>query len=164
MTLRKTTRAGRALMALGALTMAGLLPATADAAILNSDLEVISGDPDPAPPGALAPVRALIANLGPATTTARFTVNVQLPEGTTAESPFYPDNCHVLPGSRGRRVRCTVPARLAPERTASVLIPARIGQDTESGTLSGGLVQIVAPLDDRTPDNNEAPFTIAVVE
>ncbi|WKV70582.1 hypothetical protein AW27_003045 [Streptomyces sp. PCS3-D2] len=151
-------------MALGALTMAGLLPATADAAILNSDLEVIRLDPDPATPGSLTTVHAMIANLGPATTTARFTVNVQLPEGTTAEAPFYPDNCHVLPGSRGRRVRCTMPARLAPEKTVTALIPARIGEDTALGILSGGLVQIVAPLDDRTPDNNEAPFTVAVVE
>ncbi|MFF9981248.1 hypothetical protein [Streptomyces erythrochromogenes] len=159
----KTLRARRALLALSALTMVGILPvATADAAILNSDLEAVPVLVDPVPPGGSSLLNLVVVNLGPAATTAPFTMTVNLPAGTTAEGPFVPETCRVVPLSQDRRVRCTFPAGLAAFRSTTAVIPFNVAPNVESPSVLRGSFRVTAPLDDLRLANNQATFEIEV--
>ncbi|MFD4905325.1 hypothetical protein [Kitasatospora purpeofusca] len=127
----------------------------------NSDLYVVRIDPDPAAPGGSTVLHAFIGNLGPDRTASPFTVVVTLPEGVTAEGPFFPENCYEF--QNGHRVRCTFPAGLPKFRSATALIPLRLSPEVPLGTLSGGYVAVRGD-DDRIESNNRQPFTIEVVE
>ncbi|MFE6865575.1 hypothetical protein ACFVFS_03390 [Kitasatospora sp. NPDC057692] len=128
----------------------------------DSDLYVVRMDPDAAPPGGTTTVHAFIGNLGPDTTASPFTVVVTLPEGVTAEGPYFPDNCYAF--QEGHRVRCTFPAGLPQFETATALVPVRLATTVPApGTLTGGWVAVRSD-DDCNEENNRQPFEIAVVE
>ncbi|MFB8200953.1 hypothetical protein [Kitasatospora purpeofusca] len=138
---------------------------TADPAVAaapsNSDLYVVRIDPDPAAPGGTTVLHAFVGNLGPDRTASPFTVVITLPEGVTAEPPFFPENCYEF--QNGHRVRCTFPAGLPKFRSATALIPLRLSPEVPLGTLAGGYVAVRGD-DDRIESNNRQPFTIEVVE
>ncbi|MEU1420363.1 hypothetical protein [Kitasatospora sp. NPDC005751] len=136
-------------------------PAVAAAKPSDSDLEVIRLDPDPVAPGGTTTLHAFIANDGPDRTASAFTVVITLPEGVTAEAPFFPDNCYEF--QNGHRVRCTFPAGLKRYRTATALIPLRVASTVPLGDLDGGYVAVRSD-DDRNEANNRQPFTVHVVE
>ncbi|WP_327682822.1 hypothetical protein [Kitasatospora sp. NBC_00458] len=127
----------------------------------DSDLEVVRLDPDAAAPGGTTTVHAFIGNGGPDRTASAFTVVVTLPEGVTAEGPFFPENCYEF--QNGHRVRCTFPAGLGVFRSATALIPVRLAPTVPLGELSGGYVAVRSD-DDRNEANNRQPFTIQVVQ
>ncbi|MFB6889540.1 hypothetical protein ACFCX4_09535 [Kitasatospora sp. NPDC056327] len=128
----------------------------------DSDLYVVRLDPDAAPPGGTTTVHAFVGNLGPDTTASPFTVVVTLPDGVTAEEPFFPENCYAF--QDGHRVRCSFPPGLPKYRSATALIPVRLAASLPApGTLTGGWVSLRSA-DDRHPENNRQPFEIAVVE
>ncbi|MFJ4095860.1 hypothetical protein ACIPYS_30070 [Kitasatospora sp. NPDC089913] len=127
----------------------------------DSDLYVVRIDPDPAAPGGTTTLHAFVGNLGPDRTASPFTVVVTLPEGVTAEGPFFPENCSEF--QNGHRVRCTFPAGLPKFRSATALIPLRLKPDVPLGTLKGGYVAVRGD-DDRNEANNRQPFEIEVVE
>ncbi|MFD9067487.1 hypothetical protein ACFVZ3_38895 [Kitasatospora purpeofusca] len=127
----------------------------------NSDLYVVRIDPDPAAPGGTTVLHAFVGNLGPDRTASPFTVVITLPEGVTAEPPFFPENCYEF--QNGHRVRCTFPAGLPKFRSATALIPLRLSPEVPLGTLAGGYVAVRGD-DDRIESNNRQPFTIEVVE
>ncbi|MFI9326821.1 hypothetical protein ACIGZJ_04655 [Kitasatospora sp. NPDC052868] len=127
----------------------------------KSDLEVVRIDPDAAAPGGTTTVHAFVGNGGPETTASSFTVVVTLPEGVTAEGPFFPENCYDF--QNGHRVRCTFPAGLGVFRSATALIPVRLASTVPVGDLSGGYVAVRSD-DDQNEANNRQPFTIPVVE
>ncbi|MFB7471853.1 hypothetical protein [Kitasatospora sp. NPDC056184] len=128
----------------------------------DSDLYVVRMDPDAAPPGGTTTVHAFIGNLGPDTTASPFTVVVTLPEGVTAEGPYFPDNCYAF--QEGHRVRCTFPAGLPRFASATALVPVRLATTVPApGTLTGGWVAVRSD-DDCNEENNRQPFEIAVVE
>ncbi|MGW2997881.1 hypothetical protein ACWDA9_41720, partial [Streptomyces sp. NPDC001193] len=147
----------------GAALMAALVPMTTAvaAASSNSDLEVVRLDPDAAPPGGTAEVHGYISNVGPEQTASPFTVEVTLPEGVTAQEPFFPEDC--TESENGRRVRCTFPAGLAVFRSATAHIPIRIDPTVPIGDVEGGSVTVTSH-DDHNSANNRQPFTIEVVE
>ncbi|MFD4393957.1 hypothetical protein ACFV84_06165 [Kitasatospora sp. NPDC059811] len=134
---------------------------TAAPAASRSDLEVVRLDPDAAPPGGTTTIHAFIANRGPDTTAAPFTVLVTLPPGVTPEGPYYPEDCEVR--LNGRQVRCVFPAGLPPLRSATALVPVRLSPDLPIGRLTGGSVA-VRDVDDPDEGNNRQPFDITVVE
>ncbi|MGV9264636.1 hypothetical protein ACWDRR_08255 [Kitasatospora sp. NPDC003701] len=136
-------------------------PPAAAPAPSDSDLQVVRIDPDPAAPGGTTTVHAFVSNLGPDRTASSFTVVVTLPEGVTAEGPFFPENCYEF--QNGHRVRCTFPAGLAKFRSATALIPVRLAPEVPLGKLSGGYVAVRSD-DDRNETNNRQPFEIPVVE
>ncbi|MEE1787447.1 hypothetical protein PUR71_31770 [Streptomyces sp. SP17BM10] len=138
-----------------------LAPASRAAVPSDSDLEVIRLDPDAAPPGGTTTVHGFVANRGPDTTASPFTVIVDLPPGVTAQGPYFPEDCQVLPG--GRRVRCAFRAGLPQGRTATALVKVRISPTVKPGPLHGGRVEVLSP-NDRDPRDNRQPFTIEVVE
>ncbi|WP_380281189.1 hypothetical protein [Kitasatospora purpeofusca] len=153
-------------------TAANAGPATSDAAAApasasaarpsDSDLYVVRMDPDPAPPGGTTTVHAFIGNLGPDTTASPFTVVVTLPEGVTAEGPYFPENCYAF--HEGHRVRCSFPAGLPQFRSATALVPVRLAATVPApGTLTGGWVAVRSD-DDCNDENNRQPFEIEVVE
>ncbi|MFF3004787.1 hypothetical protein ACFVTF_18495 [Kitasatospora sp. NPDC057940] len=127
----------------------------------RSDLEVVRLDPDAAPPGGTTTVHAFIANRGPDTTAAPFTVLVTLPPGVSPEGPYFPEDCEVR--LNGRQVRCVFPAGLPPLRSATALVPVRLSPDLPIGRLTGGSVT-VRGVDDPDEGNNRQPFDITVVE
>ncbi|MEV0189500.1 hypothetical protein AB0I39_13320 [Kitasatospora purpeofusca] len=127
----------------------------------DSDLYVVRIDPDPAAPGGTTTLHAFVGNLGPDRTASPFTVVVTLPEGATAEGPFFPENCYEF--QNGHRVRCTFPAGLPKFRSATALIPLRLNPGVPLGTLKGGYVAVRGD-DDRNEANNRQPFEIEVVE
>ncbi|MFJ9951610.1 hypothetical protein [Kitasatospora sp. NPDC091207] len=127
----------------------------------DSDLQVVRIDPDAAAPGGTTTVHAFVGNLGPDRTASPFTVVVTLPEGVTAEGPFFPENCYEF--QNGHRVRCTFPAGLPKFRSATALIPVRLATTVPVGDLEGGYVAVRSD-DDRNESNNRQPFTIHVVE
>ncbi|MER6360893.1 hypothetical protein [Kitasatospora sp. NPDC001527] len=128
----------------------------------DSDLYVVRIDPDAAPPGGTTTVHAFIGNLGPDTTASPFTVVVTLPDGVSAEGPYFPENCYAF--QEGHRVRCTFPAGLPQFRSATALVPVRLAETVPApGTLTGGWVS-VRSVDDCNEENNRQPFEIAVVE
>lgn len=127
----------------------------------DSDLAVVRIDPDPASPGGTTTVHAFVANLGPDRTASPFTVVVTLPEGVTAEGPFFPENCYEF--QNGHRVRCTFPAGLPDYQSATALIPVRLATTVPLGELTGGYVAVRGD-DDRNEKNNRQPFSIQVVE
>jgi len=132
----------------------GLAPAPS-----NSDLEVVRLDPAAAPPGGRTVVHAFVANGGPEQTASPFTVVVRLPLGSTAQGPYFPEDCRAE--ARGRLVRCTFGPGLARLRTATALIPVRVDADVPPGTKAEGHVQVVS-VDDRDPRNDRTPFTLSV--
>ncbi|WP_406206941.1 hypothetical protein OH807_33825 [Kitasatospora sp. NBC_01560] len=127
----------------------------------SSDLEVVRIDPDATSPGGTTTVHAFVANGGPDRTASPFTVVVTLPEGVTAEGPFFPENCYEF--QNGHRVRCTFGAGLPLFRSATALIPVRLAATVPVGDLSGGYVAVRSD-DDGNEANNRQPFTIHVVE
>ncbi|MFE2721096.1 hypothetical protein [Kitasatospora sp. NPDC059327] len=127
----------------------------------DSDLEVVRLDPDPAVPGGTTTLHAFVANRGPDRTASPFTVVITLPEGVTAEEPFFPEDCYTF--QNGHRVRCTFPAGLPKFRSATALIPLRLAATVPLGELAGGYVAVRGD-DDRNEANNRQPFTIQVVE
>ncbi|MDY0810958.1 hypothetical protein [Kitasatospora purpeofusca] len=127
----------------------------------DSDLYVVRLDPDAAAPGGTTTLHAFIGNLGPDRTASPFTVVVTLPQGVTAEGPFFPENCYEF--QNGHRVRCTFPAGLPKYRSATALIPLRLSPDLPLGELTGGYVAVRGD-DDRNEANNRQPFTVEVVE
>ncbi|WP_344337674.1 hypothetical protein [Kitasatospora putterlickiae] len=146
----------------GAGTGAGTADPAAAALPSDSDLYVVRMDPDAAPPGGTTTVHAFIGNLGPDTTASPFTVVVTLPEGVTAEGPYFPENCYAF--QEGHRVRCTFPAGLPRFRSATALVPVRLAATVPApGTLTGGWVA-VRSADDCNEENNKQPFEIPVVE
>ncbi|MCX4747000.1 hypothetical protein OG455_15945 [Kitasatospora sp. NBC_01287] len=152
--------AHRLLVAGGVLTLLLSPAAAASAAPPRSDLEVIQLIPEPAPPGGLTTVHGFVANGGPDTTEAPFTVTITLPFGSYAETPFFPSDCR--PSEGGHSVRCVFPAGLRPGRTATALIPTRIESNVEHpGRLTGGRVTVTGP-DDPNPENNSQPFEIPI--
>ncbi|MCC3775863.1 hypothetical protein [Streptomyces sp. UNOB3_S3] len=159
--VRRSSARRRALVA-GAALLATLVPmTTAEAAKpSNSDLEVVRIDPDAAAPGGTTEVRGFVANQGPETTASPFIVDVTLPDGVTAEAPFFPEECKVL--ANGRRVRCPFPAGLAAYDSATANIPVRLATTVPVGVLTGGRVEVRSP-DDKNQANDQQPFTINVV-
>ncbi|MFD8952469.1 hypothetical protein ACFV0B_26840 [Streptomyces xanthophaeus] len=153
-----------------ALLLTALLTPTADAntttgAILGSDLEAIRIDPNPTVPNGTTTLHAHVVNKGPATTTAPLTITIQLPRGAEAEEPFFPDTCTVGPLSQNRTIRCTFPAGLRSQRTATAQIPISLSPDLTIGTtLTGGWFRVTDILDDPNPTNNRTNFEIQVVE
>ncbi len=128
----------------------------------NSDLYVVRLDPDAAAPGGTTTVHAFIGNLGPDRTASPFTVVVTLPEGVTAEGPYFPENCYAF--QNGHRVRCTFPAGLPKFRSATALVPVRLATTVPApSTLTGGWVAVRGD-DDRDETNNKQPFEIEVVQ
>ncbi|MFI9299326.1 hypothetical protein ACIG0C_07965 [Kitasatospora aureofaciens] len=138
------------------------IPVVGPAAVRSdSDLEVVREDPDAAPPGGTTTVRAFVANRGPDTTASPFTVIVTLPDGVTPQGPYFPADCAVLRG--GHEVRCVFGAGLKQGRSATALVPVRVGLDVRLGMLTGGSVEVRSP-DDRDRSNNRQPFDLNVVE
>ncbi|MGW2542957.1 hypothetical protein ACWC5I_19315 [Kitasatospora sp. NPDC001574] len=135
--------------------------APATPAVSDSDLEVVRLDPDAAAPGGTTTVHAFISNTGPERTASAFTVVVTLPEGVTAEGPFFPENCYEF--QNGHRVRCTFPAGLGVYRSATALIPVRLATTVPLGNLEGGYVAVRGD-DDHNEANNRQPFAIEVVQ
>ncbi|MFC8448035.1 hypothetical protein [Kitasatospora sp. NPDC057223] len=126
-----------------------------------SDLRVMRIDPEAAPPGGTTTVHAYVANEGPDRTASAFTVLVTLPPGTRAEGPFFPRSCQVSHDER--HVRCEFPAGLPPLRSATALVPVRIGADVRApGTLTGGSITVLGP-DDPDFSDNRQPFDLPVV-
>lgn len=160
--IRRSGARHRALV-VGAAVLAAVVPmATAEAAApSNSDLEVVRLDPDAAAPGGTTTVHAFIANTGPERTASDFTVEVTLPDGATAQGPFFPENCTVF--HNGQRVRCTFPAGLGVFRSATALIPVQLAPTVPIGNLEGGVTAVTSD-DDRNEGNNCQPFTIQVVK
>ncbi|MFI5530084.1 hypothetical protein ACIA8O_16220 [Kitasatospora sp. NPDC051853] len=99
-------------------------------------LKVIAQDPDPAPAGEVATVRALVVNEGSARSEA-FTVVVTLPEGVTPEGPFFPENC----SAERQTVTCHYRRGLPAGNTATAIVPARLAADA-TGVLEGGTVTV----------------------
>ncbi|MBD0672886.1 hypothetical protein BU198_19745, partial [Streptomyces sp. CBMA156] len=139
---------------------ASTLPAPAGARPSRSDLEAVRIDPDAATPGSTTTVHAFVGNGGPDTTASPFTVVVTLPEGVTAEGPFFPSDCRVV--GNGRVVRCVFGPGLREGRSATALVPVRLDPELPVGTLSGGSVE-VRSADDPNAGNNRQPFDITVV-
>ncbi|MFE3585672.1 hypothetical protein [Streptomyces vinaceus] len=158
---RAATMVGAATLLVGGPAWAGPQPAPHAAAVApsNSDLEAVRIDPDPAPAGGLTELHAHVANLGPETTGSTMTITVVLPRGTAAEEPFYPDNC--TESENHRRLRCTFPAGLKSQRTATAIIPIRFDDDVEPGVLRGGSFTVQSP-DDRNHANNHTEFDLTV--
>ncbi|MFD4240449.1 hypothetical protein ACFWP3_02365 [Streptomyces sp. NPDC058525] len=161
-TVRRSSVRRRALVA-GAALLAVIVPTTtAEAALAsNSDLEVVRLDPDAAAPGGTSTVHGFVSNAGPEQTASPFTVVVILPEGATAEGPFFPGDCAV--SENGHRVQCTFPAGLGVFRSATALVPFKLAPELPLGSLEGGSVEVTGD-DDRNPANNRQPFVIEVVE
>lgn len=136
-------------------------PLSAPARPSNSDLEVVRLDPDPAAPGGTTTVHAFVANLGPETTASPFTITVTLPEGVTAQRPFFPTDCKDL--GDGHLVRCTFGPGLREGRSATALVPLYLSPGLEPGTLTGGSVSVQS-VDDRNERNNRQSFDVSVVE
>ncbi|MFD0375827.1 hypothetical protein [Streptomyces sp. NPDC127112] len=136
--------------------------APAAAALSNSDLEVVRLDPEAATPGGTTTIHGFVGNLGPETTASPFVITVSLPHGVTPEKPYWPDTC-VLSSSR-RQVHCEFGAGLKKDRSATALVPVRLDDDLNPGTVVKGGWVSVRSLDDRNPLNNRAPFEITVVE
>ncbi|MFI5666404.1 hypothetical protein [Streptomyces sp. NPDC051704] len=135
---------------------------TAEAAApSNSDLEVVRLDPDPAPPGGTTTVHGYVSNAGPEQTASMFIVEITLPEGVTAQEPFFPEDC--AGSENGHRVLCTFPAGLAVLRSATAHIPVEIDPTVPIGDVEGGSVTVTSH-DDHNSANNRQPFTIKVVE
>ncbi|WP_371478350.1 hypothetical protein [Kitasatospora sp. NBC_00315] len=163
--VRNTLVAAGAVMALaasaGAPSAAGLRATAAPV----SDLRVERSDPAAAPPGGTTTVHASVSNGGPDRTASGFTVLVVLPPGVEAEGPFFPASCQVFPAAEpagGEQVRCDFPAGLPPQRSATALVPLRLGPHVPApGTLTGGRVQVTGP-DDPDPSDNRRPFEIPV--
>ncbi|MER7668572.1 hypothetical protein ABTY61_08885 [Kitasatospora sp. NPDC096128] len=139
---------------------ASTLPAVV-AAPSRSHLEVVRIDPDPAPPGGTTTVHAFVANEGPDTTASPFTVTVTLPNGVTADPPFYPADCKVVAG--GRQVRCVFGPGLKEGRSATALVPVLLSEDVPLGILEGGSVEVHSA-DDPGGKGHRQPFDIKVVE
>ena len=129
------------------------------AAPSDSDLQVVRLDPDAAPPGGRTVVHAFVSNQGPDRTASPFTVVVDLPQGFTAEGPYFPEDCRA--DAAGRVVRCTFGAGLARLRTATALVPVRVDADVPPGAKAEGHVQVVSD-DDCAPGNDRTPFTLSV--
>ncbi|NJP82760.1 hypothetical protein HCK01_36735 [Streptomyces sp. AA8] len=107
-------------------------------------------------------MHAFIANLGPEQTASPFTVTVTLPDGVTAERPFFPETCTEI--ANGRRVRCTFLDAVARFDSATALIPVRLATTVPiNGTLTGGRVEVRSP-EDKNRANDERPFEIHVVQ
>ncbi|MFJ6383290.1 hypothetical protein ACIQI7_25205 [Kitasatospora sp. NPDC092039] len=140
---------------------ASTLPAPAAARTSDSDLEVVRLDPDAATAGGTTTIHAFVGNAGPDTTASPFTVVVALPEGVTAEGPYFPSDCQVM--AHGRIVRCVFGPGLREARSATALIPVRLDPRLPAGRLGGGAVT-VRSADDRNEANNRQPFDITVVE
>ncbi|MFJ9552063.1 hypothetical protein [Streptomyces erythrochromogenes] len=161
--VRRSSVRRRALAAGAALMAVMVLTATAEgAARSESDLEVVRIDPDAVEPGGLTTVHAFIGNAGPEKTASVFTVEITLPEGVTAEGPFFPENCSDEIQD-GEGVSCTFPAGLPESGSATALIPLRIGADVPLGDLTGGCITVRGD-DDQNTANNRQPFVIHVVE
>ncbi|MGW2565932.1 hypothetical protein [Streptomyces sp. NPDC001537] len=143
-------------LAVGAVVMCATGLAAAPS---HSDLEVVRLDPAAAPPGGRTVVHAFVANRGPEQTASPFTVVVRLPEGFTAEGPYFPEDCRAE--ARGRLVRCTFGAGLARLRTATALVPVRVDAEVPPGTEAEGHIQVVS-VDDGDPRNDRTPFTLSV--
>ncbi|MFD0354856.1 hypothetical protein ACFVHW_14140 [Streptomyces sp. NPDC127110] len=163
--MRTTTRY-RAAMVVGAAALlvggpAWALPQPVAAAPSNSDLEAVRIDPDAAPPGGLTSLHAFVANLGPETTNSPMTITVNLPRGTEARGPYFPEDCKE--SEDGRRVRCQFPAGLKSQRSATAVIPIHLDQDLAPGTVLKGRFAVHSP-DDRNGENNRAEFDIRVDE
>lgn len=128
----------------------------------DSDLYVVRMDPDAASPGGTTTVHAFVGNRGRDTTASPFTLVVTLPEGVTAEGPYFPENCYAF--QEGHRVRCSFPAGLERFRSATALVTVRLASTVPApGTLTGGWVS-VRGADDCNDENNKQPFEIQVVE
>jgi hypothetical protein len=125
----------------------------------DSDLSVVRLDPAAASPGGQTVVHAFVANLGPERTASPFTVVVDLPQGFSAEGPYFPADCRA--GAHARLVRCTFGPGLARYGTATALIPVRVGADVPPGTKAEGHVKMVGD-DDCEPQNDRTPFTLSV--
>ncbi|MGW1643085.1 hypothetical protein [Streptomyces lavendulae] len=137
-------------------------PHAAAAAPSHSDLEVVRIDPDSAPPGGSTTIHGFVVNLGPETTNSPMTVTVTLPDGATAEEPYFPDTCEA--SSNGHRVRCVFPPGLKVDSSATALIPVGVSSGVAVGAvLRGGSVEVQS-LDDGNGENNRQEFEIAVVE
>ncbi|GAA1182271.1 hypothetical protein F4556_005414 [Kitasatospora gansuensis] len=106
-------------------------------------LKVMPQDTDPVPAGELATVRALVVNDGSDRSQA-FTVVVTLPQGTTPEEPFFPENCAV----DGLTVTCHYRKGLPAGNSAIAIIPARLAADA-TGVLNGGSATVS---EDTAPD------------
>ncbi|MCX4546968.1 hypothetical protein [Streptomyces sp. NBC_01565] len=160
--VRRSSAHRRALVAGAALMAAMAATTTAEAAApSNSDLEVVHLDLDAAAPGATTTVHGYVSNAGPEQTASPFTVEITLPEGVTAEEPFFPEDCTEF--ENGHRVRCTFPAGLAVFRSATAHIPVKVAPTVPIGNLEGGSVAVTSD-DDQNPANNRQPFVIQVVE
>ncbi|MEU8919905.1 hypothetical protein AB0D10_03075 [Kitasatospora sp. NPDC048545] len=139
---------------------ASTLPAVV-AAPSHSHLEVVRLDPGPAVPGGTTTIHAFVANYGPDTTASPFTVTVTLPEGVTAEGPYFPEDCQVV--ALGRQVRCVFGPGLKEGRSATALVPVRLSPAVPLGLLEGGSVA-VRSADDPFGKNHRQPYEIKVVE
>ncbi|MFF2197412.1 hypothetical protein [Streptomyces sp. NPDC058157] len=131
------------------------------AAPSNSDLDVVRIDPDATFPGGETSLHAFVANLGPETTNSTMTITVELPRGTEAKAPYFPDDCEA--SGNGRRVRCEFPAGLKARRTATAIVPIHLDQNLRPGTVLEGSFAVHSP-DDRNPLNNRTTFEIRVIE
>ncbi|MFD7834439.1 hypothetical protein [Streptomyces sp. NPDC059761] len=158
-----SSRARHRALVVGAALMAAVVPmTTAEAAApSNSGLEAVRLDPDAAAPGGTTTVHGYVSNAGPEKTASTFTVEITLPEGVTAEGPFFPESC--TESENGHRVRCTFPAGLAVLRSATAQIPVKLAPTVPIGNPEGGSVAVTSD-DDRNSANNRQPFVIQVLE
>ncbi|MFD7030213.1 hypothetical protein ACFWAR_19440 [Streptomyces sp. NPDC059917] len=136
-------------------------PHAAVAAPSHSDLEAVRIDPDAAPPGGDTSLHAFTANLGPETTNSPMTIRIDLPRGTKAKEPFFPEDCEV--SGNGRHVRCEFPAGLRSQRSATAVIPIELDQDLVPGAVLQGRFAVHSR-DDRNEANNRVEFAIRVDE
>lgn len=136
-------------------------PNAAAAAPSNSDLEAVRIDPDAAVPGGVTNLHAFVANLGPETTNSPMVITVNLPRGTYARDPFFPDTCKA--SENERMVRCEFPAGLKSQRSATAIVPIHLSPDLDPGAVLKGRFA-VRSLDDRNQANNRVEFDIRVDE
>ncbi|WP_370148031.1 hypothetical protein [Streptacidiphilus sp. EB129] len=124
----------------------------------GSDLAVVYVDAPAAVPGGTTTLHVVVGNNGPQTTRSPFSVRVTLPNGSHAESPYFPNTCKAP--AAAMTVMCTFPAGLPSQQSATVLIPVRVAANVPApGVLSPGTVVVKSP-DDPDLSNNTAGFSI----
>ncbi|MFI9271277.1 hypothetical protein ACIGXM_11270 [Kitasatospora sp. NPDC052896] len=134
------------------------VPTDGRAAAKKSRVYVAHIDPDPVPAGGNLTVRVLLVNEGPNATGNSFTVSVTLPQNVVATGRFFPAGC--LSNLTGTSVTCAFPSGLGNQRTAAVLVPARVSPTVPAHSkLSGGMATVTNPDD---PDAKVRTVTFGI--
>lgn len=111
----------------------------------QSHFSLVNVDAADVVPGGRTTLRVLVANKGPDQTASPFEVSIRLPQGTSAEGPYFPDSCRA--GTAMNAVSCTFPAGLPVGRTATVLITIRVQAAAHANASLPGEVTISSPDD-----------------